>query len=162
MVRQLSARSRIGRLLFLVLTIGIGFLQIAIGQPAKQSLQDEIEGVYARWNALTGARDVERLIKMLHRDHAYADETGKLEQRPAFENRLRESFQRSRNLTNSSVILRVEGSRRDATAWTIYGVKMEYQEAGKWVPVEYKLKTQDRFVKERGSWLLLSSKVLPE
>lgn len=135
---------------------------MALAQTGELSLKAEIEGAYARWNALTAAGNVEGLIQMLHRDFSYTDAKGVVEQRSAFGDRLREAFSKSRNLRNTAEILKVEGSRKKATAWAIYGVKMEYKQGEAWVPVEYKLKTQDTFIKGRDSWLLLRSKVLPQ
>lgn len=137
-------------------------LPVATAQPVRQSLRDQIERVYDRWNALTAAGDAGGLIRMLHDDFSYTDAKGHVERRPAFDNRLRESFQRSRNLNNSATILKVEGVGNRATAWTIYGVKMEYLQGTAWIAVAYKLKTQDTFVRRRGSWVLLTSKVLPD
>ena len=70
----------------------------ALGCSSQPPLREEIEATYAsaRWNALSGQKDVDGLLAMLHPVFEFTDEAGHIEAKPAFGARILQALSASR------------------------------------------------------------------
>ena len=98
---------------------------------------------------------------MVHKDFTYTDESGKVNNRDEFVERVRFAITNSRNINYKADILELKRNGNKVISNIIYSVNLEYQQEGKWMPLNKKLKPSEVFIKENNNWLILSSKVLP-
>lgn len=97
---------------------------------------------------------------MIHKEFTYTDETGKVENRDKFVERVRFAITYSGNINYKADILELKKDGIKAITNIIYTINLEFQQGEKWTPMNQKLKTTEVFIKEDNKWFLLSSKIL--
>ena len=143
--------------LFLLVAVLFSFL---IGCSSQLILKEEIQTIYNNYNTYSINRDFVKLFSMLHKDFTYTDETGKIENRDSFIERVRKALSGSRNVNYGAEILELITEGDKVTAKTIYSVQLEYQYNNEWHSMNEKLNTREIFIKDNGKWLILKSEVL--
>lgn len=136
------------------------FGALFFGCNSKLALKKEIQSVYNDWNTFSKNKDFDNLFAMVHTDFTYTDETGKIENRDKFIERVKFALNNSRNINYEADILELKRDGNKVTSNIIYSVNLEFQQGDKWIPLNKKLKTNEVFIKENKKWLILSSKVL--
>ena len=131
-----------------------------LGCSSKLTLKKEIQSAYNDWNTFSKNKDFENLFAMIHKEFTYTDETGKVENRDKFVERVRFAITNSRNINYKVDILELKKDGNKAITNIIYTINLEFQQGEKWTPMNQKLKTSEVFIKENNKWFLLSSKVL--
>lgn len=131
-----------------------------LGCSSKITLKKEIQSAYDNWNTFSKNKDFEHLFAMIHNDFTFTDETGKVEYRDKFIERVRYAITNSRNINYKADILELEKEDNKAITNIIYTIHLEFLQGDKWIPMDQKLKTSEIFIKENNKWLLISSKVL--
>ena len=130
------------------------------GCSPKLTLKKEIQSVYNNWNSFSKNKDFKNLFALIHTDFTYTDETGKVETRDKFIERVRFAITNSRNIDYKAEILDLKENGIRVISNIIYSINLEFQQGDKWIPMNQKIKTSEIFIKENGNWLLISSKVL--
>lgn len=130
------------------------------GCSSKMTLKKEIQSVYNDWNTFSKNKDFENLFTMIHKEFTYTDETGKVENRDKFIERVRFAITNSRNINYGADIVELKKEGNKAITNIIYTINLEFQQGGQWIPMNQKLKTSEVFIRENNKWLLFSSKVL--
>jgi len=131
-----------------------------LGCSSKLTLKKEIQSAYDNWNNFSKNKDFQNLFAMIHKEFTYTDETGKVEYRDKFIERVRYAITNSRNINYKADILELKTEGNKAITNIIYTIHLEFQQGDKWIPMDQKLKTSEIFIKENNRWLLISSKVL--
>ena len=152
--RETCSRAALGCLTMMVLAALVGACA------TRTDTRKQIQEIYVHWNDLSQRRDIDGLAAMLHQDFAYTDETGRVEARPAFVDRVKQALAVSRGLRYEVEVKALHEAGDATTAETHYIVHMEFQQDGKWIPVTRDLDLVDTFVRHRGGWLLRSSRVV--
>lgn len=153
-VRHTCSTAALGCLAMMVLAALVGACATRV------DTRKQIQEIYVRWNDLSQRRDIDGLAAMLHQDFAYTDETGRVEARPAFVDRIKGALAVSRGLRYEVEVQTLHEAGDTATAETHYIVHMEFQQDGKWIPVTRDLDLVDTFVRQRGEWVLRSSRIV--
>jgi hypothetical protein len=143
--------------LFLLVAVLFSFL---LGCSSQLILKEEIQTIYNNYNTYSINRDFVKLFSMLHKDFTYTDETGKIENRDSFIERVRKALSVSRNVNYGAEILELRTEGDKVTANTIYSIQLEYQYNNEWHSMNEKLNTREIFIKDNGKWLILKSEVL--
>jgi predicted transcriptional regulator len=144
--------------IYLIILVLVG--TFIFGCSSKLTLKKEIQSAYNDWNTFSKNKDFENLFAMIHKEFTYTDETGKVETRDKFVERVRYAITNSRNINYKADILELKKDGSKAITNIIYTINLEFKQGEKWTPMNQQLKTSEVFIKENNKWLLLSSKVL--